>query len=49
MKKKGKFLNLKEPYFILQIIKKSAKMLLPVSLEEYCVTGLMVRRIKKEQ
>ena len=34
MKKKGKFLNLKEPYFILQIIKKSAKMLLPLSLEE---------------
>lgn len=49
MKKKGKFLNLKEHYFMLQIIKKSAKVLFPISLEEYCVTGLVVRRVKKEQ
>ena len=36
MKKKGKFLNLREPYFILQIIKKVVKILFPISLEEYC-------------
>lgn len=36
MKKKGKFLNLKEPYFILQIIKKAVKILFPISLKKYC-------------